>query len=138
MKIFSPEKADALIPKLMPLIEELWEKRRDLAIRLLESDPAVNGMHPAPQARMAGLRSPFAPGPFSELKAEIVRLIARIEAHGCIVKDMDLGLLDFPSMRGGQAVYLCWKPGDQFVMNWHATDEGFSSRRPIDRLIDRT
>lgn len=138
MKIFSPEKADALIPKIIPLIDEMWAKRRDLAIKLLEADPAVRGMHPAPQIRMAGLRSPFAPGPFSELKSEIVRLIARIEAFGCIVKDIDLGLLDFPSMRGDEAVYLCWKAGEQFVTHWHAVDEGFSSRRPIDRLIDRT
>lgn len=137
MKIFSPEKADALIPKLMPLIEEMWAKRRELAIKLLETDPAVSGMHPAPKTRMAGLRSPFVPGPFSELKSEIVRLIARIEAFGCIVKDIDLGLLDFPSTRDGEAVYLCWKAGEQFVTHWHAVDEGFATRRPIDRLTDR-
>ncbi len=138
MKLFSPEKADALIPKIQPLVEEMWAKRRALAIKLLESDPAVSGMHSAPQTRMAGLRSPFTPGPFSELKSEIVRLIARIEAYGCIVKDMDLGLLDFPSVREGNSVYLCWKAGEPFVTHWHAADEGFSTRRPIDRLTDRS
>ncbi|MFN2450275.1 MAG: hypothetical protein ABR508_10905, partial [Candidatus Baltobacteraceae bacterium] len=45
MKLFSPEKANALIPKVAPLIEELWTKRRDLAIRLLEWDPVVRGGH---------------------------------------------------------------------------------------------
>lgn len=132
MKLFSPEKANALIPKVAPLLEELWTKRRDLAIKLLETDPDVSGVQPSPHnPRMAGLRSPFAPGRFSELKAEIVRLINRIEAYGCLVKDLDLGLLDFPSMRDGEPIYLCWKPGEPRIAHWHSVNEGFSSRKPL-------
>ena len=134
MKLFSPEKANALIPKVAPLLEELWCKRRDLAIRLLESDPALRGQHePAPSStRMAVPRSPFTPGRFSEQKADIVRLINRIEAYGCLVKDLDLGLLDFPSMRDGRAVYLCWKAGEERITHWHGMDEGFLARRPLE------
>ncbi|HEY8297805.1 MAG TPA: DUF2203 domain-containing protein, partial [Candidatus Baltobacteraceae bacterium] len=129
MKLFSPEKANALIPKVMPLLEELWTKRRDLAIKLLESDPGVGGVTSIPHPRVAGLRSPFAPGRFSERKAEIVRLINRIEAYGCIVKDIDLGLVDFPSMREGRPVYLCWKPGEPQIAHWHEIAESFTDRR---------
>ncbi|MDQ2872378.1 MAG: DUF2203 domain-containing protein [Candidatus Eremiobacteraeota bacterium] len=129
MKLFSTEKANALIPKVEPLLEELWVKRRDLAIKLIETDPEVSGVKPLPGPRMAGLRSPFAPGRFSELKAEIVRLINRIEAYGCIVKDMDLGLVDFPSMREGRPMYLCWKSGEAEILHWHGVEEGFSARR---------
>jgi hypothetical protein len=132
MKLFSPEKANALIPKVAPLMKELWEKRRDLAIRLLENDPALRGIEPAPHVRMAAPRSPFVPGRFSEQKAEIVRIINRIESYGCIVKDLDLGLLDFPSMRSGQTIYLCWKTGEEQIAYWHALDEGFSERKPLD------
>jgi len=132
MKLFSPEKANALIPKVAPLVEELWAKRRDLAIRLLESDPVVRGIEPAPQRRMATPRSPFQPGRFSEQKAEIVRIINRIEAYGCIVKDIDLGLLDFPSMRDGRTVYLCWKSGEPHVSHWHGMDEGFADRKALE------
>lgn len=132
MKLFSPEKANALIPKVAPLIEELWYKRRDLAIRLLESDPVVRGGHErTPYTRMATPRSPFTPGRFSEQKAEIVRLINRIEAYGCLVKDIDLGLIDFPSVREGRAVYLCWKAGEDRISHWHAMDEGFADRKPF-------
>ncbi|HEY8314376.1 MAG TPA: DUF2203 domain-containing protein [Candidatus Baltobacteraceae bacterium] len=131
MKLFSPEKANALIPKVSPLLEELWTKRRDLAIKLLESDPDVGGVQPSPHPRIAGLRSPFAPGRFSERKAEIVRLINRIEAYGCIVKDIDLGLVDFPSMREGRPIYLCWKPGESQISHWHMIDEGFSERKTL-------
>jgi hypothetical protein len=125
MKLFSAEKANALIPVLEPLLEELWEKRRDLAIKLLETDPALRAgradvTHDRRRARA-----------FTELKAEVVRLINRIEAHGCVVKDLDLGLLDFPSMRDGRPVYLCWKVGETELAHWHGTDESFADRKPL-------
>ena len=132
MKLFSPEKANALIPVLSPILDELWTKRRDLAIRLLVSAPVLRGIEPAPHSRMATPRSPFTPGRFSEQKAEIVRLINRIEAYGCLVKDIDLGLVDFPSMRDGRAVYLCWKAGEDRITHWHGMDEGFNARKPLE------
>jgi hypothetical protein len=133
MKFFSPEKANALIPRLSPLVEELLKKRRDLAIKLLESDPALRVPPPSSirSSRLAGLRSPFPVPRFGELKSEIVRLIHRIESLGCIVKDIDLGLVDFPSTRSGEPIYLCWKVGEARVSHWHALDEGFSERKPL-------
>jgi hypothetical protein len=133
MKFFSPEKANALIPRLAPLVEELLKKRRDLAIKLLESDPALRVPPPSTvrSSRLAGLRSPFPAPRFGELKSEIVRLIHRVESLGCIVKDIDLGLVDFPSTRDGEPVYLCWKVGEGRVSHWHPLDEGFSERRPL-------
>jgi hypothetical protein len=126
MKLFSPEKANALIPVLSPILDELWGKRRELAIQLLESDPAVRGTAPsrAPDHRSARR--------FTELKAEIVKLINRLEAHGCVVKDLDLGLLDFPALREGRPIYLCWKAGESNLGHWHGTDEGFSERKPLE------
>lgn len=132
MKFFSPEKANALIPRLSPLVEELLKKRRDLAIRLLENDPALRVPPPSVRtSRLAGLRSPFPVPRFGELKSEIVRLIHRIESLGCIVKDIDLGLIDFPSTRAGEPMYLCWKAGEARVSHWHALDEGFAEREPL-------
>jgi hypothetical protein len=126
MKLFSPEKANALIPVLAPILEELWLKRRELAIKLLEVDPALRGGRPE---RLHDRRSARR---FTELKAEIVRLINRIEAYGCVVKDIDLGLLDFPALREGRPIYLCWKAGESMLAHWHGTDEGFSHRKPLD------
>ncbi len=126
MKLFSPEKANALIPVLAPLIEELWGKRRELAIKLLENDPALRA------SRQAGAERARSPRRFTELKAEIVRLINRIESHGCVVKDLDLGLLDFPAVREGRPIYLCWKAGEAHIMHWHGTDESFADRKPLE------
>lgn len=124
MHVFSPERANALIPVLTPLIEQLWEKRRELAIRLLENDPALRA------ARNAAGRKPARR--FTDLKAEVVHLINRIEAYGCVVKDIDLGLLDFPSIREGRPIYLCWKAGEAQLTHWHGTDESFADRKPLD------
>lgn len=131
VKWFSPERANALIPRLAPLVDELLAHRRELAIKLLENDPALHGMS-APGAHLARPRSPFGMPRFGDLKGEIVRLIHRIESFGCIVKDIDLGLIDFPSLRENVPVYLCWKAGEPEVMFWHATDTGFQEREPID------
>jgi len=126
MRLFSAEKANALIPVLGPLLEELWQRRRELAIRLLETDPALRvGRGETTPGERRRSRA------FTELKAEIVRIINRIEAHGCVVKDLDLGLLDFPSLRDGRPVYLCWKAGERELTHWHATDESFRDRKPL-------
>jgi hypothetical protein len=128
MKLFSPEKANALIPVLAPIVEELWLKRRELAIKLLECDPAMRGGRPDRLAERRAARR------FPELKAEIVRLMNRIEAYGCVVKNIDLGLLDFPALRDGRPIYLCWKAGESALTSWHGTDEGFSQRKPLDDI----
>jgi hypothetical protein len=131
MKLFSPERANALIAKLEPLMEELLSRRRDLAIKLLETDPALHHAEPARRPRLAGLRSSLPAPRFAELKHEIGRLIYRIESFGCVVKDIDLGLLDFPAMRDDEPIYLCWKLGEPAVAYWHGIEEGFSGRREL-------
>lgn len=133
MKWFSPERANALIPKLAPLVDELLVHRRELAIKLLEADPALHGT-PAGGGHLARPRWPLGAPKFGDLKSEIVRLIHKIESFGCIVKDIDLGLLDFPSRREDAPIYLCWKVGETEVSFWHANDEGFRDRKPIDFL----
>ena len=129
MKLFSPEKANALIPALAPMIEELWTKRRELAIKLLEQDPALRRAGGRAGAPTAERRSETRR--CTELKAEIVRLINRIESHGCLVKSIDLGLLDFPALREGRPVFLCWKAGEREIAHWHGTDETFADRKDL-------
>jgi hypothetical protein len=131
MKLFSPERANALITKLAPLMEELLRRRRELAIKLLESDPALHHTQPTRRPRLAGVRSSLPAPKFAELKHEIGRLIYRIEALGCVVKDIDLGLVDFPAMRDDEPIYLCWKLGESTVTYWHGIEEGFSARRAL-------
>ena len=56
-----------------------------------------------------------------------------IQELGCVVKDLDTGLIDFPTLFHGQEVYLCWKMGEPEIRYWHGVDEGFAGRKPIDQ-----
>ena len=58
--------------------------------------------------------------------------LERIEATGCVVKDLDAGLLDFPALVGDEEVYLCWRLGEERIRFWHRQDEGFAGRKPLD------
>lgn len=59
-------------------------------------------------------------------------IMARIEAIGCLVKDLDIGLIDFPTLLRGSEVYLCWKLGEQRITFWHKVEDGFKGRQAID------
>jgi len=63
--------------------------------------------------------------------------LAEIDAIGVQVKDLNIGLLDFPCEVDGQIVLLCWKLGEKSIAHWHGTDEGFAGRKPIDERISR-
>ena len=63
--------------------------------------------------------------------------IAEIHATGVQVKDIDIGLLDFPCKVEGEIVLLCWKLGEEKITHWHSTEEGFAGRKPIDERIER-
>lgn len=63
--------------------------------------------------------------------------VAEIHATGVQVKDIDIGLLDFPCKVEGEIVLLCWKLGEEKITHWHAAEEGFAGRKPIDERITR-
>jgi len=63
--------------------------------------------------------------------------LAEIDSIGVQVKDLGVGLLDFPCEVEGRTVLLCWKLGEKSIAHWHGTDEGFSGRKPIDERIAR-
>jgi hypothetical protein len=59
--------------------------------------------------------------------------IEKIQEYGCVIKDLDIGLIDFPTLFRGQEVYLCWKMGESGIGYWHGVEEGFAGRKAIDR-----
>jgi len=64
--------------------------------------------------------------------------IAEINAIGVQVKDLDMGLLDFPcKVESGEIVLLCWKLGETAITHWHGLEEGYAGRKPIDERIQR-
>jgi len=64
--------------------------------------------------------------------------LAEIDSIGVQVKDLDIGLLDFPCQVEGRVVLLCWRMGEPSITHWHSTEEGFAGRKPIDERIARS
>ena len=58
--------------------------------------------------------------------------LERIESTGCVVKDLDTGLLDFPAQLDDEDVYFCWRLGEDRIRFWHRQDEGVAGRKPVD------
>jgi len=59
--------------------------------------------------------------------------IEEVQETGCIIKDLEIGLVDFPTLLRGVEVYLCWKLGESAIEFWHGVDEGFRGRKSIDQ-----
>jgi len=67
-----------------------------------------------------------------EAARALKQAVDRVHEFGCLVKDLDIGLIDFPTLFQGQEVYLCWKLGEAGILFWHGVNEGFRGRKPID------
>jgi hypothetical protein len=61
------------------------------------------------------------------------QVLEEVQELGCVVKDLDIGLVDFPTLFQGREVYLCWKLGEPAIAFWHGVDEGFAGRKAIDQ-----
>jgi hypothetical protein len=63
---------------------------------------------------------------------ELYKSIEQLEGLGVMIKSVDEGLLDFPSKRFDEEVWLCWKAGEDEIKFWHGKDEGFMGRKPLE------
>ena len=68
-----------------------------------------------------------------EVAAKLRAAIEKVQECGCVIKDLDTGLIDFPTLLRGVEVYLCWKLGESKIAFWHGVDEGFRGRKAIDQ-----
>jgi hypothetical protein len=127
---FSIEEANEALEEVRPLTEELVGHRRSL-VKLQERQAAIT-------TRIAGNGGNVEPHELEDVQerldeevAGIARCVARIHEVGALVKDLDVGLVDFPAMRDGEEILLCWRLGEAEVGFWHGLDEGFSGRKPL-------
>jgi hypothetical protein len=125
-RLFSEEEANELIPRLEILMRRLQAQASSLRARIDElsvNDPSITHCEMTEiVGRYPELRS------FATNMAEAA---AQIESFGCILKDIDLGLIDFPYDAGDDVVFLCWQFGEPSVVAWHTVDSGFANRQPL-------
>jgi hypothetical protein len=120
---FTIEEANALLGELATLLGSLREARDELAdadahAALAEAASTNGGGQPGRQVGEAFLK--------------LRRLLLAIQQAGIVVRDIDRGLIDFPALRRGEEVYLCWELGEDRVAWWHDLDTGYGGRQPLD------
>ncbi len=130
MRHFTPEEANAALEQVRPLVEQLVEGRQEHALavdRQEELERKIRGNGGGiPPAELAS-----ATAEVDALARRLARLVDEIASHGAQVKDLDSGLVDFPALRRGETVLLCWQLGEDEIAWWHRVDDGFAGRRPL-------
>jgi len=92
----------------------------------------VKPLHASPRRdKAAQKRLEEAVRQLEELANELKEAMVIVERRGAVMKDLDLGLLDFPAIRDGEPVYLCWRLGEEEISFFHGVDEGFGGRKPL-------
>jgi len=127
-RYFTVEEARALVPRLRGLLTAIQAEKRQLdreaeALRRVAASIEQNGHHQElleHEHRLAAL------------VWALRQKLQAISALGVEVKDLDLGLVDFPSLRDGREVYLCWRVDEPTVAYWHELDAGYRGRRPLE------
>ena len=122
-RYFTLEEADAMLIEIRPVVEEIMRIHDVVVKRQPEAWPAI--------ARAAGNGGSREASLLVSEFEHLQTLVHQVQDQGVIVKDMGVGLLDFPSLREGREVYLCWKHGEDQVNFWHDVDAGFTGRQPI-------
>jgi hypothetical protein len=131
-RIFTLGEAQALLPRLSALLAAAVECKRsydaaETSVRSsLQRITLMGGMNVDPSAAGAERRR------LEAAAASLRQAMAAIDAIGCQVKDLDIGLIDFPSLYRSEEVCLCWKLGEPEILHWHRADEGFTGRKPVD------
>ena len=130
MRHFTPDEANAALVQVRPLVERMVERRRAHA-EAQERQEELEG-------RIRGNGGGIPPATLADAAAEIERLerelsglVDEIVEHGAEVKDLDEGLIDFPALRDGETVLLCWKLGEGEIEYWHRAEDGFAGRRSL-------
>ena len=119
---WTPEQANALLPIVGDIVRRLRDARRSLAERgfdreLAERADSTGGAWPGRERARESV--------------EVALGFERLEQLDIVVRDLERGLVDFPALRDGREVYLCWLLDEPAVGHWHGVEAGFAGRRPL-------
>lgn len=125
MKLFTVEEANALLPVVQQTLRRIQDSRKGLSRYGNESKLAAEGAEQGGGGTQHGMH-------YAVLLTNFTAEMAQLESMGVQLKDFDRGLIDFPSMREGRVVLLCWQlgEGDELAW-WHDMDAGFAGRTPL-------
>ncbi len=121
-RLYTVEQANAALGWVSERLERLRSAREQLnddeaREALSEAAPSNGGGHPG---RVV-----------SEAFLELRRALGELQAMEVVLRDLDRGLVDFPSTRGGREIFLCWMEGEDEIAWWHDPESGFAGRQPL-------
>lgn len=129
-RFFDIDAANEALAEVGPLLATLADQRaelirlRDRVLAAQTSPAGGDGEIDAAEAQRIRLR-------MQGIVDQMAAAVARIDALGITLRDIERGLIDFPALAGGRQVWLCWQLGEDDVAFWHELETGFGSRRPL-------
>jgi hypothetical protein len=125
MKLFTVEEANSLLPSVRPIVKSIQKSHRRLITFQTAAKQAAQGAENGGGGMSLGSR-------YAVLLVDLSTRAGQLESLGIQLKDYQQGLIDFPSMRDGRVVLLCWKAdeGDRLEW-WHDVEAGFAGRQPL-------
>lgn len=123
---FTLQEANETLVTIRPLMDEIQAIREKILANQPEAWPAIE--------RSAGNGGNRALSNMVQDFEKLDALVHRVQETGAILKDINMGLLDFPALRNGREVYLCWQYGEGDIAYWHEVDAGYAGRQPIEKF----
>ena len=125
MKIFTVHEANALLPNVRIILAKIQRAHRTLSRYRDEAKKAAEAAEQGGGGIAKGIE-------YASVLTELTVQLAELEGLGVQLKDFERGLVDFPSLRDGRVVLLCWQMGEGDELEWwHDVDAGFAGRTPL-------
>ena len=131
-KFFTLLEAEGLLPKVQRLLVGIRQQKEryqqaDSELAAISQRISVTGGMVPPREYILQLRSE------KDASARALKdAVEQIQSIGCQLKDVETGLVDFPTLYRDREVYLCWKLGESSIGFWHHIEDGYRGRKPID------
>ena len=122
-RYFTLEEANAALASIRPMVERILEIRGSV----IEKQPQVWPVLESAAGNGGNIQASQMAFEFNELDG----LVHQVQATGAELKDINNGLVDFPAVREGREVYLCWKYGEEDIRFWHELEAGFAGRQEL-------
>jgi hypothetical protein len=122
-RIFTVEEANSLLPKLQELLRDVAIHRDAMREKAPHLEPILKAAISNGGGRVGS--------EYGVAAYNLYLAIERIRELGVLLKDLDMGLLDFPHERAGRVVFLCWHPPEERIGYWHEIQAGYQGRQPL-------
>ena len=123
---FTLQEANETLANIRPLMDEVQAIRQKILANQPEAWPAIE--------KSAGNGGNRALSNMVQDFEKFDALVHLIQDTGVLIKDINIGLLDFPALRDEREVYLCWQYGEGEIAFWHEVEAGFAGRQPIENF----